>query len=332
MINVHPISGVNLINALKENQAEVLHEAIIAGLSKPKKTLPCRLIFDLTGSKMFEEICKLQEYYVTRKERHILEVNASDIIDSVGGEVELVEFGSGSSVKTRFLINELLARQNMLHYIPIDISAKFLHETALTLVQENDRLSITAVAAEYDDALHVLPERSKQARIFLFLGSSIGQFEPEAVIELLKRVHQQMEGYDSLLIGFDLLKERNILFDAYNDSAGLTADFNKNMLARINQEFGGNFVLDEFTHHAPFVEEYARIEMRLISKCSQNVSIDGLEHPIHFEEGEYIHTENSHKYTVAGFQALCEAAGFTMPKYWQDEQKWFALCLLAPTK
>ena len=320
--------SVNIIKAPNHHLQQSLRDAVADGFQKTPKSIPALFFYDTPGSQLFEQICKLSEYYPTRTEHKILTDNAQDIITTVTGEIELVELGSGSSAKTRILINAILVDQPHLHYIPTDISTEFLIESSIVLKNEYEPLSITAIAAEHSDALRLLPERSSQSRLFLFLGSNIGNFEPEAAIDFIGQIRCQMRKEDRLLIGFDLVKDHQVLFDAYNDKAAITAEFNKNLLTRINRELGGDFKLDLFDHYAPFVEEHSRIEMRLISRCVQRIYVAGLEEVFNFGEGEFIHTENSYKYTVEGFGSLCEMAGLKMTEYYLDERGWFAVGLL----
>ena len=320
--------GVNLINAPKHHLQHSLKDAVGDGFQKSPKSIPPLFFYDTPGSRLFEQICKLPEYYPTRTEHKILTDNARDIIATVAGEVELVELGSGSSAKTRVLINAILADQPYLHYIPTDISADFLLESSILLKNDYELLLITAIAAEHSDALRLLPEGGSQSRLFLFLGSNIGNSEQEEAISFIEQIRCQMCDDDRLLIGFDLVKDRQVLFDAYNDKAGVTAEFNKNLLVRINRELGGDFKLDLFDHYAPFVEEHSRIEMRLISRCDQQVHVERLGQRFDFENGEYIHTENSYKYTLDGFGSLCEAAGMKMQKHYLDQRGWFAVGIL----
>ena len=324
-------AGINLIKAPDHHLQQSLRDAVADGFQKTPKSIPALFFYDTPGSQLFEQICKLPEYYPTRTEHKILTDTARDIIKTFTGEVELVELGSGSSAKTRILINAILANQTHLHYIPTDISTDFLLESSIALKNEYKSLSITAIAAEHSDALRLLPEGDSQSRLFLFLGSNIGNFETEAAIDFIGQIRLQMRAEDRLLIGFDLMKDRQVLFDAYNDKAGVTAAFNKNLLVRINRELGGDFDLGLFDHYAPFVDEHSRIEMWLISRCVQRVYVERLGQRFNFEEGEYIHTENSYKYTLEGFGSLCEAAGMKMQKCWFDEREWFAVGLLHKT-
>ena len=323
--------GVNLIKAPKHHLQQSLKDAVANGFQKTPKSIPALFFYDTPGSQLFEQICKLPEYYPTRTEHTILTDNARDIIETVTGEVELVELGSGSSAKTRVLINAILANQSHLHYIPTDISTAFLLESSIALKNEYEPLSITTIAAEHSDALKLLPEGRSQARLFLFLGSNIGNFDPEEAISFIGQIRRRMREEDYLLIGFDLVKDRQVLFNAYNDRAGVTAEFNKNLLVRINRELDGDFKVDLFDHYAPFVEKHSRIEMRLISRCAQQAYVARLGQRFNFAEGEYIHTENSYKYTLEGFRSLCEMAEMEMAEYYLDARGWFAVGLLRKT-
>ncbi len=329
-----------------------LRDAAITGLGRPPgcRTLPCRFFYDAAGSELFERICDLPEYYPTRTERGIFGAYASEIIaaateasgepnDAQRDRLSLVEFGSGSSVKTRLLMDEALARQARLHYTPIDISADFLRDSAQTLLADYgaDRLQITAIAGEYEEALSCLPNHPGGAsRLFLFLGGNIGNFTPSEAAAFLARIRAQMRSSDTLLIGAALQTGTARMEAAYNDSAGVTAQFNKNLLARLNREAGSDFDLDNWRHHAPYIAEQGRIEMRLVSACDQTVTFaagnSGAEpRSFDFGEGEYIHTENSHKYTPDGLATIWTRAGFDRAAQWTDAQNWFSVSLLVPT-
>jgi L-histidine Nalpha-methyltransferase len=306
-----------------------LASAVLEGLCRPDKWLPARFFYDIEGSALFEEITRLPEYYLTRAEESILEAHAADIIRQAGTGIALAEFGSGSSCKTRVLIEAALRRQGSLHYTPIDISSGFLAQTARRLMKEYSGLSITALAAEYFDAVAALPERP-EPRLILFLGSNIGNFEHSEAQEFLSRIRRRMRAEDRLLLGVDLVKDPAIIEPAYNDSRGVTAAFNKNILARINRELGGHFDLASFRHQAPYLVDDARVEMRLISTVRQSVKVAAIEEIVDFEAGEIIHTENSHKYTLDSFASLCEPAGLSIREVWFDERKWFAEIMLEP--
>jgi L-histidine N-alpha-methyltransferase len=301
--------------------------AVRDGLACRAKQLPCRFFYDSFGSRLFEAICTLPEYYPTRTEESILREHAEEIVAAVGQDVALSEFGSGSSAKTRVLIEALLARQERLVYVPIDISVDFLKERAHALLHQYQRLWLTAISAEYDAAIPHLP-RYRGPRLILFLGSNIGNMEDRGASAFLARVAAEMQARDRLLVGFDRLKDPRVIESAYNDSAGVTAAFNKNLLTRINRELMGEFDLAEFDHAAPFVAERRRVEMRLVSRRTQRVRVGALGSVFRFARGEFIHTENSHKYALASFEQLCRAAGLRVAELWTDRREWFALALL----
>ncbi len=322
-------ANLDLIELPKSLEEQEFSDAVADGLSKSQKSLPCRYFYDLPGSKLFEQICELPEYYLTRTEQKIFEGHSTDIIDSLDRELAIVEFGSGNSAKTRLLIDAALSRQKRLRYIPIDISASFLKASARALLGEIDQLSITAIAAEYGDAIPLIPDL-EEPRLFLFIGSNIGNFDQADAVSFTTKIRERMHARDRLLISFDLVKASHILEAAYNDAAGVTAAFNKNLLTRINRELGGNFVLSEFDHCAPFVQEHSRIEMRLISRRFQRVHINKMQREFTFRQDEYIHTEDSHKYTFERFTSICGAANLEIQERWLDEREWFAVTLLKP--
>ena len=299
------------------------------GLAAAQKHLPCRFFYDMPGSHLFEQICGLPEYYPTRTEQAILQRHAQELTAQAGNDLTLVEFGSGSSVKTRLLMDALLTRQTRLHYLPIDISRDFLHHSSVALLTEYPHLSITAIAGEYNDAIDALPSDSGP-RLFLFLGSNIGNFEPEEAVAFLRRIRRRMQPEDRLLLGVDLVKDTTVLEAAYNDSAGVTAAFNKNLLMRCNRELDANFDLSQFDHHAPFVPADSRIEMRLISRCRQTVTLGATGEKFDFRAGEILHTEYSHKYTLSDVYTLCRQADLDTLACRQDERGWFNLSLLSP--
>ncbi len=309
--------------------AASLREAVAEGLSASPKWLCCRFFYDSVGSHLFERICQLPEYYLTRTERALLEKYAPAIIHAAGRDLALVEFGSGSSCKTRLLLRAALAQQPTLHYTPIDISADFLRASALTLLSDYEGLSITALAAEYNDGISALPAHAGP-RLLLFLGSNIGNFTRAEAQDFLTRIRQQMQPRDRLLLGVDLLKDPAITEAAYNDAEGVTAEFNKNLLARINTELDADFDLDAFAHHAPFVAAQSRIEMHLVSLRQQTICVGALNRRFAFAQGESIHTENSHKYSLSGMASLCGSAGLGIQEFWQDEKEWYGLLLLKP--
>lgn len=297
------------------------------GLSQTPKSLPTRFLYDQAGSELFEQITELPEYYPTRTERAILEAHADEIVAAAGPNMAMVEFGSGSSAKTRLLIEAALTRQPRLRYVPIDISVDFLKQSSQTLLDRYAGLRITALGGEYFDAAEALPAHDGP-RLIIFLGSNIGNLTHSEAVDFLSRVGAQATEEDRLLVGIDLVKDRLTLEAAYNDAQGITAAFNRNLLRRINRELEGHFEVPCFRHHAPYDEEEQRIEMRLYAVGDQHVTIDAIGQSFDFGDGEYIHTEWSHKYTPDTFGALCAEAGLTIDRLWTDPRDWFAVTML----
>lgn len=324
-----PSDRFRLVRPPCAEDADGFAPAVSSGLAARPKSLPCRFFYDAEGSRLFEEICLLPEYYPTRTEAAILASRATEIAEAVGEGAALAELGSGSSVKTRLLIEAFLERQEVLHYAPVDISVGFLEETARGLLDRYEGLSVTAIAAEYHDAIPHLPPHDGP-RLVLFLGSNVGNLEEDEAVSLLGAVAATLDPRDRLLVGFDRLKEQAVLERAYDDAAGVTARFNKNLLARANRELGAGFDLDAFDHAAPFVAERSRVEMRLVSRKSQEVRVAALDRPFSFEEGEAIHTESCHKYALADVDRIAHAASLRVDRLWSDPREWFTVALLAP--
>lgn len=320
---------LRFVDVRGDRPQDLLCETVFDGLSATPKRLPPRLFYDHQGSAIFEAITDLPEYYPTRTEQAILQDHADEIVAAVGEPLTLIEFGSGSSRKTRVLIEAALRRQGSLEYVPIDISRAFLRESSETLLGEYPGLTITALAGEYFDAAEALPPAAGP-RLILFLGSNIGNLTHEEALDFLSRIRRSMQPQDRLLIGTDMVKDRTVLEAAYNDAQGVTADFNCNILERLNRELGGHFDLQQFRHHAPYDDAHQRIEMRLISKVAQHVRVDDLDTEFNFAEGEAIVTEWSQKYTRATFDALAAPAGLEIVKAWTDERAWFTEYLLSP--
>lgn len=301
------------------------------GLAGNSKCLDPRYFYDEFGSRLFEEICEQPEYYPTRTEASIMREQAGKIIGAAGaGKLVLVEFGSGSSTKTKILIREILARQGSLHYFPIDISLSALLEANARLQNEFSGLKVRQVHSDYAAGIDHI-EKAEGRKIIMFLGSSIGNFEPTDAQDFLSDVARRMDKRDLLLVGFDLQKDAEILHQAYNDHNGATARFNCNMLARINRELGGEFDLSSFDHRAFYDKEKGRIEMHLVSKKNQEVRVkhSGM---FHFAKGESIHTENSYKYTFNQIEELAQKTRLQVRRHFTDENKWFDLALLAPSQ
>ena len=295
---------------------------VLAGLrQQPQKTLPCKFLYDERGSQLFDQICRLEEYYLTRTEISILEQSVEEIAERIGPRALLVEYGSGSSVKTRILLDHL---PGVAAYVPVDISREHLLRSACSLSEEYNDLTIYPVCADYTGEF-ALPdvEAPVARRVVYFPGSTLGNMEPAAAQSFLKRIVKRVGLGGGLLIGVDLKKDRQVLEAAYNDSKGVTAAFNKNMLRRINRELGANFDLDRFTHRATYNAAAGRIESYLVSQAEQSVQLNGTE--ISFKEQETIHTENSYKYGLEEFAELAREAGFRVEKVWTDADSYFSV-------
>jgi dimethylhistidine N-methyltransferase len=299
---------------------EALRDELLTGLSLPQKRLPSKLFYDARGSALFDAICELPEYYVTRTEIGIMHAHAADIAAVIGSGSRLVEFGSGSSLKTRILLDHL---DTPAVYVPIDISSDHLHSTAVGLRGTYPALPIEPIAADFTGELS-LPATPGPARTAVYFpGSTLGNFESEAALALLRRIRRLAGNRGGLLIGADLRKPVPILEAAYDDAAGVTAAFNLNLLARLNREFGADFPLEAFTHRAVWNEPLSRVEMHLVASRELAFSIFGI--PFHMQAEETLHTENSHKYSLEALARMAQHSGFTVASSWCDPQGWFAV-------
>ena len=296
--------------------------------AQPKLLLP-HYFYDPLGSALFDAICELPEYYVTRAETEILTSFAEEIVNAFGTPVRLVELGSGSARKTRLLLDVLTARQPDLEYVPIDVDASMLEKSGSALLQEYDALRVTAICGDFREASRAIPRRDRPRNVVLFLGSTIGNLDPEAAVAMLRDLRAALFPGDALFLGADLRKSRDVLEPAYDDSLGVTAAFNLNLLARINRELGGHFSLPSFQHRAFYNEDQGRIEMHLVSRIAQTVRIDALSLDVTFAAGESIHTENSYKHNDESLRALTDASGFKVERKWTDGRGWFGdwLCV-----
>jgi L-histidine N-alpha-methyltransferase len=301
-----------------------------AGLTASPKFLFPKYFYDDLGSKLFEAICRLPEYYLTRAEREILSTYAREIAGSIEGPVRLMELGSGSSEKTRYLIEALLERQGDLHYLPIDISGSSLEASSLDLLKAYPRLRITAYASDYFTALRAIAEAEATGRtIALFLGSNIGNFDPEEARDFFRAVRDVLRPEDALLVGADLKKSAEVLVPAYDDPLGVTAAFNLNQLARINRELGGEFDVRKFAHRVLYNDELGRMELYLVSLANQAVRIRDLDIEVSFGEGETIYTESSYKFDLEQLAELARAPGFSLERTWYDDARRYSFNLLA---
>jgi dimethylhistidine N-methyltransferase len=298
-----------------------LREDVIAGLSLPQKALPPKYFYDAAGSRLFDRICRQPEYYPMRAELALTRRHLAAIARFAGKGCELIEYGSGASLKTRLLIRAL--RPSV--YVPVDISAEALAGAARRLAREFGWLHIFAVTGDFSQPLRLPAVRARAARrrIVYFPGSTIGNLTPEEAQAFLKMTRGQVGRAGAMLVGVDLKKDANTLHAAYNDARGVTAEFNLNLLRRINRELGADFDLRRFRHYAFYNPQRGRIEMHLVSLERQSVNLGA--HRFAFASGETIHTENSYKYSVDEFAALAGEAGFRADGVWQDAQKRFAL-------
>jgi len=294
---------------------------VSTGLLQPQKTLPCKFLYDDQGSDLFNQICDLDEYYPTRTETAILRDNIREIAEVIGPGCRLVEFGSGTSTKTRMLLQHLT---DLASYTPIDISSAQLFDSCEKLGTDFPALEILPLAADYTDSLQ-LPESEMPAQkvVAFFPGSTIGNFEPHEARSFLHRIACLCGRDGGLLIGVDLIKDRRRLEAAYNDRKGVTAAFNLNVLTRANRELGSDFDLSSFRHQAIYDEALGRIEMRLVSRRPQLVSLANQE--FFFGEDEYITTEYSYKYSLPKFTNLAQSAGFEVLNVWVDSNKLFSV-------
>jgi len=310
-----------------------LLQCTIEGLTKAEKTFPCKFFYDEKGSEIFEKITELPEYYPTRCERQIIVDFSEEIAAICGQNSVVVELGSGSSSKTKILLEAFMKQYGRIHYVPIDISAEFLEKTSVELLKQYpETLRVTAVPGLYQKGIQYIknsPEFRNKVKLVCFFGSSIGNFTREEAKEFLRDIGKGMGPNDKLLIGIDLKKEIPVLEAAYNDSQGVTADFNLNLLHRINKELGGNFQLEKFEHRSVWNEKEGRIEMRIYSKEKQTVNVSTIPLDIQFSEGEFIHTENCYKYSHEDIKDLASGSGFQIEKKWLDNTNRFSLSIFS---
>ncbi len=291
-----------------------------AGLSLDARSISPKFFYDVAGSRLFDRICELPEYYPTRTELQILQWRADEIAALAGRRAEIVEFGAGSLRKVRLLLEAFEAPAR---YLPIDISGEHLRDAAGILRGEFAGLDVQPVVADYTQALVLLPlSRGTGRRIGFFPGSTIGNFTPEEALVFLQHAAGLLRG-GALLLGADLVKDPQVLHAAYNDAQGVTAAFNLNLLARANRDLGARFVLPQFAHYACYNAPLQRIEMHLVSRAKQEVALAG--HRFELDEGESLHTENSYKFTIEGLRALAQRAGFRAGPVWTDPARLFSV-------
>jgi L-histidine N-alpha-methyltransferase len=302
--------------------ADFLADAL-AGLRKPRKELPCKYFYDAAGSALFDAICETPEYYPTRAELAIMRAHAREMGERLGPGCQVIEFGSGSSVKTRWLLRHL---PRPAAYAPVDISPEHLHRSAAALAARFPEIEVRPVAADFTRPFDVPePTIELRRRVVYFPGSTIGNFAPREADALLRSIAAMCGPGGALLIGVDLKKDPAVLNAAYNDARGVTAEFNLNLLARMNRELGADFDLSAFRHRAFYNEADGRVEMHLVSMREQTVHLGG--RPIRFAAGESIHTEISHKYDPDEFRQLASRTGFDHVALWTDPDRLFSVQL-----
>jgi L-histidine Nalpha-methyltransferase len=302
---------------------EEFTRTVLDGLSRSPKALPAKLLYDARGSRLFDRICELEEYYPTRTEIGILADRAAEIGRLAGPGAVLVELGSGSSVKVRLVLDQLKAPAA---YIPIDISAEHLESAAAALKADYPELPIVPVAADFTRSIRLPDIADGGRRVGFFPGSTIGNFEPAEAEGFLRRLRALLGGGARLVLGVDLKKEEGVLNAAYDDAAGVTAAFNLNLLQRINREAGGDFDPDGFAHRGFYNRDKGRVEMHLVSRRDQLVTVAG--ETIRFAAGETIHTESSYKYALDEFAGLAERAGWRALRRWTDAKQLFSVWFL----
>ena len=303
-------------------------EEISSSLNHDSKFISPKFFYDKKGSDLFEKICSLPEYYPTRTEISILRKLQPELSSYIDENFRLVELGSGTSVKTRLILDVLTKLQDSVDYFPIDIS-EILTESSEELLKNYDGLHITGIIDTYEGGLEFLKNFDKKKNLIIFLGSSFGNFSPNDGFEFLKKINSTMKPGDLFLIGLDLIKDKQILESAYDDSQGVTAEFNLNILSRINDELDADFNLKNFSHLAIYNKEKQRIEMYLKSLVNQSVIVSKSDLLLNLEKDELIHTEHSHKYKLSQIHELLDSVGFEIKHTWLDDKKYFSLTLVS---
>jgi L-histidine Nalpha-methyltransferase len=293
---------------------------VLDGLRRPRKELPCKYFYDDRGAELFEQICELDEYYLTRSELAILERHAPEMAERIGAGATLIEYGSGSGRKTLLLLDHL---DQPVAYVPVDVNPKNLAASARQLAERYPALKVAPVCADFTKSFDLPTKDRSSRRVVYFSGSTIGNFGPAEAMPLLANIVRLVGPGGGLLIAADLRKDRRILEAAYDDGQGVTAAFNLNLLAHVNRELGADFDLERFKHCAFFNKDESRIEMHLVSLADQTVRIDG--EAIPFRAGETIHTENSYKYTLDSFADMARQAGLRVERVWTDERGLFSV-------
>ena len=312
----------------KNKSQKTFVDELSSSLNQKQKSIHPKFFYDKNGSDLFERICKLPEYYLTRTEISILRKLDGKLSAYMNEEFRLVELGSGSSYKTRILLSMLEKLQKHVEYFPIDIST-ILKESTTTLLDDYKNLHMTGIIDNYESGLKFVKNYDNKKNLIVFLGSSFGNFDYEPGLQFLDQINSSMKDGDLFLIGLDLVKDANMLEHAYDDSQGITAQFNLNVLSRINSELDSDFNIDKFAHHIAYNESKNRVEIYLRSLENQQVDITKAGITLKVKHNELIHTENSYKYTIPKIKNMFSKTGFRIRDMWFDEKRYFCLVLLS---
>ncbi|GAA4436639.1 L-histidine N(alpha)-methyltransferase [Pontibacter saemangeumensis] len=315
------------------NSTETFARDVAAGLGQSPKSLPSRYFYDAAGSKLFQDIMALPEYYLTRCEFKVLTENRQEIARHFANSsfFHLIDLGAGDALKTKILLRELDGQQSAFDYVPVDISGDAMRQLSDSLHREMPAVHVQAVVGEYFQALEWLHAHKSERKVVLFLGSNIGNFKPDESRNFLKTICSYLDPGDKLLVGVDLRKDPDTILSAYNDAAGVTAEFNLNLLRRINRELGGDFDLSQFRHYPIYNPHEGVMRSFLVSTQAQDVYIRDTGQTFHFDAWEAIHTENSHKYSMRQVEELGKACGFGIETVFQDDACGYADVLFTVT-
>ena len=331
-VTVRPVKrklrSFETLNYLDGKHKNDIAKDIREGLTASQKYIPCKYFYDAHGSRLFEDICRLPEYYPTRMELSILGEIASELMGTFA-QKDLVELGSGGNLKIQTLLDAAgESNRASLRYIPVDISESAIVEAAQGLLERYPELQLLGVVADFTSQLDILP--TERPLMFCFLGSTIGNMDEDASITFLQSISRKMQPDDRLLVGFDMVKSKETLEAAYNDSRGVTSEFNKNVLNVLNKELNANFDPSHFDHLAFFNEAGSRIEMHLMANRDISVKLESIDMEVEFKRGETIHTENSRKFTNQAIEKIAEKAGLSVRRWYSDSNQWFSLVIMCP--
>lgn len=316
--------------AVAERLAAEFARDVRAGLLAARKSIPSRWLWDEEGSRLFERICEVPEYYIPAAEREILAAHADEIAELAPRAASVFELGSGNAAKSRLVIEAMLRTRGRLGYVPVDISKAALDRTAARLGAEYTALDVEPLFGTYEDGVAHLAQPHERPRVILWLGSNVGNLDRREAASFLGSLRSAMREDDVLVVGIDLRKDRTTIERAYADSHGATARFNRNLLGRINRELGGHFELDRFRHRAVYFETQGVLEMHLVAEGAMRVPIDDLGIAVRIARGEAIHTEDCHKYSAAEIASFRRTAGLSLVRQWFDPQRLFSVNVFAP--